>query len=167
MKIYVTVLLFCVPLLCSCVKDDEKVTFSDQEIAIAKYVEELEESSGKKYETYNDGVWRVILEEGDGSTFVDRGSKILIEYYISTFNRGQLEQIYTNIGNPGYSGDWVTVGNNSILSGLDIGIVGASLNERCYVIFSARHGFGNTQVGIIPKMTALQIEVVIKDIINN
>jgi hypothetical protein len=160
---YVVMLLFCVPLFFSCVKDDEKLTFSGQEEAIEKYVKALE----NRYEVYPEGVWRVIYEEGDGNTLVEYGSQVRIIFTISQFIPVGFVQIFTNKESSGGEGDWVIVGNNSILRGLDIGIIGASLNERCDLLFSARHGFGNIQVGIVPKMTPLSIEVIIKEIKNN
>jgi len=160
---YFVMLLFCIPLFCSCVKDDDKLTFSDQEAAIEKYVKALE----NRYEVYPEGVWRVIYEEGDGNTLVKHGSQVRIIFAISQFSPAGFVQIFTNKESSGGEGDWVTVGSNSILRGLDIGIIGSSLNERCDLLFSARHGFGNIQVGIVPKMTPLSIEVIIKEIKNN
>ena len=163
--IAVTILFFCIPLFYSCVKDDDRVTFSTQEASIDKYIQSLVESQNFRYEVY-DGVWRVVMEEGEGNIVVAQGSQIKIDYAIFKFESGQGEQ-YTNIESLGDGDDWLIVGNGNILKGLDIGLVGAKLNERCYIIFSARHGFGNTQVGIIPKMTPLLVEVWIKEIKDN
>jgi len=160
---YFIMLLFCILLFCSCVKDDDKLTFESQETDIDKYVKALEHRS----EVYPEGVWRVIYEEGDGNTLVEQGSQIRVGLELYQFGRGPEELFYTNKGNSGDGDEWVTVGNNSILRGLDIGLVGASLYEKCYIIFSSRHGFGNIQVGIVPKMKPLLIDVTIKEIKNN
>ena len=161
-KISVIMLFFCTLLLNSCVKDDEKVAFSEQEASIDTYVQSLSE----RYETY-DGVWRVVINEGSNDIFVTQGSQVRIDYSIFRFDRGIGQLIYTNRGASEGSDNWITIGDNAILSGLDIGIVGASLNEICHIIFSARYGFGNIQVGAVPKMSPLLVEVVIKEINTN
>ena len=143
----------------SCSKEEDKLVFSGQETSIQNYVE----SQNARYEAYGSGVWRIILEEGDPDILVARGSKIKIDYALYQFN-SRTEPIYTNKGTSTDDEDWLAVGHNELLEGLDIGIIGAGLNEKCQIMFSARYGFGNKQVGVIPKMTPLLIELIVKEI---
>jgi len=161
-EIFIVLLFLCIPLFGSCVKDDDKVNFSTQEATIDRYVQSL----SNRIELCDDGVWRVVIEEGDENALVTKGSKIKIDYSIFKFETGKGQQ-YTNMESSGDGDDWLTVGSGSILKGLDIGLVGARLDEICHIVFSARYGFGNSQVGIIPKMTPLLVEVRIKEIKDN
>ena len=163
-KFIAIVLIFC-GLFCvgSCVKGEENEKFLKQEEDIFEYVES---HSDLECVEYGGGVWRIIEQAGSGTDRVARGSKIRIDYslYIFSFSEEKGDPITTNID---ANGDWFTVGKQELIAGLDIGIVGAKLDEECEILFSARHGFGNKQIGVVPKMSPLLVRVKIKEIRND
>ena len=147
---------------------------SQQESAIDKFVETFTDSRV----VVEDGVWRVIMEEGVGTTEAAAGDSVRINYAAYIFNSGKGALYDTNVksvaNEAGLDMDfsvlqpkWVLVGRGKLLSGLDIGLISVKKGERCYIIFSSRHGFGNTQIGLVPKMSPLLIEVWIQDVKKN
>ena len=166
-KFITTVLIFC-GLVCvgSCVKGDENATYQQQEDEIFEYVEFNRDSDCIEYDG---GVWRIINQAGSGTDVVVRGSKVRIDYslHIFSLSGGIGDPIMTNIGVAGVDGEWFTIGKKELLAGLDIGIVGAKLNEECEILFSARHGYGNKQIGVVKKMSPLLVHVKIKEIRND
>ncbi|PKP05604.1 MAG: hypothetical protein CVU10_09625 [Bacteroidetes bacterium HGW-Bacteroidetes-5] len=165
-------LLFLIPL--SCAKEEQLNLMSQQESAIDKFVETLADSRV----VVEDGVWRVVMEEGSGSGEAVAGDSLKINYAAYIFNSGKGALYDTNIksvaNEAGLEMDfdfmqpkWVVVGKGKLLSGMDRGLISVKKGERCYVIFSARHGFGNTQIGLVPKMSPLLIEVWVLDVKKN
>jgi len=165
-------LLFLLPL--SCAKEEQLNLMSQQESAIDKFVKTLSDSRV----VVEDGVWRVIMEEGAGTAEAAAGDSVKINYASYIFNSGKGKLYDTNIKSvadgAGMEIDfdllqprWVLVGRGKLLSGLDRGLISVKRGERCYIIFSARHGFGNTQIGLIPKMSPLLIEVWVQDVKKN
>lgn len=161
-------------ILLSCAKEEQLNVMSQQESAIDKFVETLADSRV----VVEDGVWRVVMQEGSGSVEAVAGDSLKINYAAYIFNSGKGDLYDTNIksvaNEAGLEMDfdllqprWVVVGKGKLLSGLDRGLISVKKGERCYVIFSARHGFGNTQIGLVPKMSPLLVEVWVLDVKKN
>lgn len=172
LTLLIALILFFIPL--SCAKEEQLNLMSQQESAIDKYVNTLT-NSGVVVE---DGVWRVVMEEGSGTTEAVAGDSLLINYAAYIFNSGKGDLYDTNVksvaNEAGLEMDfdllqprWVVVGKGKLLTGMDRGLISVKKGERCYVIFSARHGFGNTQIGLVPKMSPLLIEVWVVDVKKN
>lgn len=60
----------------------------------------------------------------------------------------------------------VRLGDGNLLEGLRKGLLGVSEGEECYIIFSAKYGFGNMAVNAIPKMSSLIYHIWVLDIEN-
>lgn len=158
--------------LFSCAKEEQKTIMASQESEIEKYVKTL---TGKRVEV-NDGIWRVVIEEGTlEERSVKPGDSLWFDYAAYIFSSGKGTLFDTNIyeiaklSGAQLDFDYLVtrreiVGKGKLIAGLDRGVVGAKKGERCYVIFSARHGFGNTQIGLVPKMSPIILEVWVKDI---
>lgn len=168
----IALLIFLVPL--SCAKEEQLNLMSQQESAIDKFAETFADSRV----VVEDGVWRVVMEEGSGTTEAVAGDSLRINYAAYIFSSGKGALYDTNVksvaNEAGLELDfdllqprWVIVGRGKLLSGMDRGLISVKKGERCYVIFSARHGFGNTQIGLVPKMSPLLIEVWVLDVKKN
>lgn len=60
----------------------------------------------------------------------------------------------------------VRLSDGNLLEGLRKGLLGVSEGEECYIIFSAKYGFGNMTVNAIPKMSSLIYHIWVLDIEN-
>lgn len=168
----IVLIIILVPL--SCAKEEQLNLMSQQESAIDKYVKSLA-NSGVVVE---DGVWRVVMDEGSGTIEAVAGDSLQINYAAYIFNSGKGDLYDTNVksvaNEAGLEMDFdllqprlVVLGRGKLLSGMDRGLISVKKGERCYLIFSARHGFGNTQIGLVPKMSPLLIEVWVLDVKKN
>ncbi|MDD2584054.1 MAG: FKBP-type peptidyl-prolyl cis-trans isomerase [Bacteroidales bacterium] len=152
----------------SCAQQDLDNITTQQETEIEEYVKDL----GALEVVVNNGVWRAVMERGEEGeeNKVAKGDSIVFNYAGYVFRSGKGNLYDTNVFSLaetlGTTQDYNyfvpregIVGKGRLISGLDIGLIGAQVGERCYVIFSSRHGFGNIQTGMIPKMSPLLIEV--------
>lgn len=163
-------------LVISCTQQDIDNTTTQQETQIEKYVQSLT----IKNVVVNNGVWRVVIEQGNEGVGkeVSKGDSIVYNYAAYLFSSGKGLLYDTNVRDlakalgTGHDYSYFiprkgVVGKGMLLSGIDIGLIGAKEGERCYLIFSARHGFGNVQIGMIPKMSPLLIEVWVREVKKN
>lgn len=170
-KIYLLILL---SLSLSCTKEELLNQMTEQEKLIEKYTSTLQSEEV----VINDGVWRAVLEEGSGSYSAKAGDSVIFNYSAYIFSNGKGKVFDTNIKSvakeAGLGMDQVflkprakVVGRGELLPGLDRGLIGVKKGEKCYLIFSSRHGFGNKQIGMVPKMSPLIYEVWIVDVKQN
>ena len=148
-------------ILASCAKSQKETTLTSQEIAIDSYVSSYVEENPDSRFVVNGGSWRLVLEEGDGTILVERGDyvRMVSSYYIFSSGKG-LNFVPENEA-------WFTIGNSELLKGVEMGITGAGAGEKCQIIFSAQYGFGDEQVGIVPAMSPIIVEILIKEIEKN
>lgn len=169
-------LVFFSIIVVSCTQQDIDNATTLQETQIESYIKNL----GAKDVVVNNGVWRAVMDQGKegAENQVSMGDSIVYDYAGYLFSSGKGYLYDTNVLNlaeasgTGYDYSYFVpkkgvAGKGKLISGLDIGLIGAKVGERCYVIFSARHGFGNVQTGMIPKMSPLLIEVWILEVKKN
>ncbi len=170
-RIYLLILLFAIV---SCTKEELLKQMTEQEKLIEKYASTLQSEEV----VVNDGVWRVVLEEGSGSYSAKAGDSVIFNYSAFIFSSGKGKIFDTSIKSvakeAGLGMDQIflkprgkVVGIGELLPGLDRGLVGVKKGEKCYLLFSSRHGFGNKQIGMVPKMSPLIYEVWITDVKQN
>jgi FKBP-type peptidyl-prolyl cis-trans isomerase 2 len=103
----------------------------------------------------------------------EAGDSLVFDYAAYVFQSGKgmffatsLPDLAESMGvsrDPGeYVPQEIVLGRDKIVSGLEKGLSGVKEGEHCYVIFSARHGFGNTHTGVVPELSALMYEVWVK-----
>ena len=163
-------MILCVAVLfaAGCDKEDRKNTYASQEAAIDSYVSSL---SSDYTVVYNGGVVRVILEEGSGAA-LSSGDSLLFHYSGYVFNHGKGTLFATNDLEVAEATGFVTdgepfrvkFGHSAMVKGLEKGLEGVREGERCYVIFSARYGYGNQIMSTLPKLTPLLFEMKIDQI---
>lgn len=166
-------LILCIAALLAicCDKEDRKNTYANQEALIDSYVSSL---SSDYTAVYNEGVVRVILEEGAG-TEAANGDSIYFHYSGYVFSRGKGALFATNDEEVAEEAGFVTdgkafgtkLGHSALVEGLKKGLEGVKTGERCYIIFSARYGYGNQTMNTLPKLTPLLFEMKIEKIVKN
>ncbi len=105
---------------------------------------------------FNEGVNRIVLEEGDSTHFAAPGDLVNFSYVGYQFNG--------NIGGAFTSGDAIHIlGQGEMIKGLELGIVGMCPGEKSYIVFSCKYGYDKTVAGI-GRDQALLFEVLMNDI---
>ncbi|MBO4417703.1 MAG: FKBP-type peptidyl-prolyl cis-trans isomerase [Bacteroidales bacterium] len=105
---------------------------------------------------FNEGVNRIVLEEGDSTHFAVAGDLVNFSYVGYQFNG--------NIGGAFTSGDAIHIlGQGEMIKGLELGISGMCPGEKSYIVFSCKYGYDKTVAGI-GRDQALLFEVLMNDI---
>ena len=105
---------------------------------------------------FNDGVNRIVLEEGDSTHFATRGDLVNFSYVGYQFS-GSIGAAFT-------SGDAIHIlGQGEMIKGLELGIAGMCPGEKSYIVFSCKYGYDKTVAGI-GRDQALLFEVLMNDI---
>jgi len=134
---------------------------SDKELTLVSQEESIENYIVSNYPendiVRSNGANRVILTEGYDVKSVAKGDSVslLIEGY--TFESAPSKLFLQDSIK-------VAVEKDQLVQGLYDGLLGAELYEQSLIIFSAKYGYYDDQVGIIPSMTALLYNVLITDI---
>lgn len=126
------------------VSQDEKITkFIESKYAESKVV-------------FNNGVNRIVLEEGDGSCFAAPGDLVDFTYVGYPFSG--------SIGSPFTRGDMQAhLSRDEMISGLVYGMEGMCPGEKAYIIFSCKYGYDKPVAGV-GRDQALVFEVFMNDI---
>ena len=186
-----TAVLICLLLVffVACTKQDQESQLAQQEKNIDSFIQGLIKSDTTTVVVYLPNSVRVILHHGLGDPRVSdettipgdvvaQGDRVSFDYvgYVFSGSSGKGMLFATNLIEEAEDAKWVlsawppdygnnVVGEGYYIPGLDAGLTGMYLGEHAYIVFSARHGFGNTEMGIIPKMSPLLFEVQITEII--
>ncbi len=183
--LFITGMVAMVLFFTGCGKQEEDLRLNEQEVSIEAYVEGLDEESYIEVVVAN-GVWRIVLDYGAndeepvettiGSAIgAETGDSLFFDYAAYVFEGGRgmffdtsLPDLAESMGLSRDPSEFVpmeiALGRGEVISGLDKGLAGVKEGEHCYVIFSARHGFGNTQTGLVPELSALMYEVWVKKV---
>ena len=146
-------LALCFALSCESEKALELV---NQEGAIDKYIT-------SKYAdntiVRNDGANRVILTAGSGAELA-AGDTIDMQLDGFVFSSGPGTQFLSeNVRS--------VVGKGKLLKGLDSGLIGVQAGETCVILFSAKYGYYDETVGVVPAMSPLLFTVTVNDIVKS
>jgi hypothetical protein len=166
--------IFLMSIVASCSKQEFETLMVNQGM-------ELENFAGSHPDSlvvFQNGVWRIILEKGNEDVVAEAGDSLFFDYAAYTFSSGPGLLFDTNILEKAegaalghdlnyYATRGTLVGRGKLVAGLDRGLVGAAVGEKCYVAFTARHGFGDVQIGMVPKSSPLIYEVWVKDVKKN
>lgn len=139
-------------LLLSC-ESQKATTIATQESSIDKYIQ----NSHAERDVYRiEGSNRIVLTYGERDTIVVGDTATLA---LQGF-------IFTSSPSTQFCEDTVSavIGSGYLVSGLDNGLRGALLGEECYVIFSAKYGFYDKAVGMVPAMSALSYKVTVLNV---
>lgn len=138
----------------ACTLNDKLALCVTQEEAIEKYI--AEKFADSTVTVTESGISRILMVPGSGAT-AKPGDSVIVLYQGYTFNNGPKTQFTEGITK-------TKLGDGLLIKGLDEGIVGMSLSEEAYILFSARNGFFNESVGAVAPMTPLIYYVKLEDI---
>lgn len=168
-------LLGFINLFTSCAKQDREIIIAQQIKDIETFA--MSAANSSKRLVLNNGSTRLVISEGAGDTLAV-GDSVVFDYagYIFQSGLGTLfdtnvesisDVLGINIYNRGFDCGESIVGRGKLIKGLDLGFIGAKIGEQSYIVFPANLGFDNTNIGLVPKMSALIYEVWIKEIKKN
>lgn len=147
--------------LCSCEKQDRENTYLSQEKNIDSYITAM----GNTYRVVrNNGSNRVVIKEGGALDSLERGDSLYFYYSGYVFAGGKGERFATNLEDEPKK---IKYGADGLISGLHNGLAGVREGENCYIIFSAKYGFGNKIVFNLPKLTPLFYEITVEKLVKN
>mgnify|MGYP001023972695 CR=1 FL=1 len=158
-------------LITSCAKQEFNSLLFTQEQQIESYVADFESS----LVTVNGGVWRITIEQETGAVVAAEGDSVYFDYIAHLFSFGKGKVFDTSLSQVGeeaglghdanyYVPLGIKMGDRSLIEGLNRGLEGVAEGGNYYILFSARHGFGNVQTAIVPKASPLIFEVWIRKV---
>lgn len=158
--------------VCFCTKQDLEMQLTKQEKDIDAFINKLTRDTV----IYRMAASRVVLQSGAGDTLAAGDS---VRFYYAAY-------IFSSSGTSGTLfaahppdtlelkwplSEWPddygsnTVGTGYYFSGLDAGLIGMQAKEHAYILCTSKYGFGNSQMGVIPKMSPLLFELWIDRIV--
>ena len=170
----------------SCIKEQLETTYNKQEEQIDKYInsnmvvtDELGETDTLRV-VRNAGSNRLVLTEGSGEELAADG---YVSFYYAgySFNGNNVSASnlfatnrYETASESGWKGDEsdyvlyeVSLAESDFIPGLKNGLLGVKAGEQCEIMFSAKYGFGNKALGIIPANTALLYKIWVVGVTND
>ena len=169
----------------SCVKTQLETTYNKQEDQIDQYitrnsvVSNAEGGSDTLRVVRNNGSNRIVIKEGVGEELARDG-------YVSFYYAGYTFSGSVNASNlfttnrqetsseSGWDSDEaeykiyeISLKDTELIPGLKYGLEGVKAGEECEILFSAKYGFGNKTLGIIPAKTALLYKIWVVGVTND
>lgn len=141
--------------LVSC-ESEKALELVNQEAAIDKYIT-------AKYAdntiVRNDGANRVVITAGSGAELA-AGDTVQMQLDGYVFSNGPGTQFLSeNIR--------TVVGKGKLLKGLDLGLIGVQAGEASVILFSAKYGYYDETVGVVPPMSPLLFTVTVNQIVKS
>ena len=195
-SILIFTLIICC-LASSCVKEKLETIYQKQESQIDSYLSKnntakrdstiIYEDGTKKDTTwteelqivYNRGAARLVKKKGSGPKLAADGA---VSFYYAgyTFNgsfsasnlfvtnhQATAEQAGWNLTDADYQIYEISMNDAKLTQGLRDGLLGVKAGEECEIVFSAKYGFGNKPLGMIPAKTALLYKIWVVGVTND
>lgn len=156
MKLFRHILLLLSALALVSCESEKALELVNQEAAIDKYIT-------AKYAdntiVRNDGANRVVVTAGTGAELA-AGDTVRMQLDGYVFSNGPGTQFLSeNIR--------TVVGKGKLLKGLDLGLIGVQAGESSVILFSAKYGYYDESVGVVPSMSPLLFTVVVNEIVKS
>lgn len=156
-------------LFSNCTKQDRENNIINQESSIDKYLNDISSHEIIR----NGGSNRAVIDLGKEGTAAAAGDSLYIRYAGYIFSNGKGDLFVTNDPEVAKSKNFpmqesplgIKLGKTNLVKGLELGLSGVKEGEHCYIVFSAKYGFDNTTVGIVPKLSPLFYEVWVDKVI--
>lgn len=145
--------------------------YQRQATNISNFVNRVLKDSLDSYATYLNGTTRITLQEGQGVT-LEEGDTITFTFAGYKFSNGiQTSNLFdsndsTWIRNAGWKRSTAEMQAFKLpftsayfMNGLMLGLKGVQGGERCTVLFTGEHGFGERPVGVVGSYSALAYRV--------
>ena len=156
MKRFRPILLALFALVLASCESEKALELVNQEAAIDKYIT-------AKYAdntiVRNDGANRVVITAGSGAELA-AGDTVQMQLNGYVFSNGPGTQFLSeNVRS--------VVGKGKLLKGLDSGLIGAQVGEESVILFSAKYGYYDESVGVVPPMSPLLFTVTVQQIVKS
>ncbi len=156
----------------SCEKQDRENTYISQEGMIDSYISSLDDSYRVMRQN---GANRVVVREGSSRDSLRLGDSVYFYYSGYQFSRGKGAFFATNDAETAEANGVVVsgepfklrYGSDALIKGLHEGMAGVREGENCYIIFSAKYGYGNEIMFNLPKLTPLFFDIKVEKVIKN
>ena len=177
-------IMICI-LATSCIKEQLETVYNKQEEQIDKYitsnmvVKDEDGISDTLNVVRNAGSNRLVLKEGTGEELTKEG---YVSFYYAgyTFNgsvsssnlftTNRLEnaiEVGWNAEESEYTLYEINLKDADLIPGLKYGLEGVKAGEECEILFSAKYGYGNKPLGMIPAKTALLFKIWVVGVTND
>ena len=157
----------------SCTKESVKTMYSTQEKWIESFINSQTSSNEDAYVVSNKGSQRVVVATGEGEELSENGtiSFYYAGYVLKSSSISSSNLFATNKEEIATAASWNTSSEDrfdiltlnlseaDLVEGLKNGLVGVKGGEECYILFSAKYGFGKKPLGTIPANAALAYHI--------
>ena len=169
----------------ACTSQSLETTYATLEESIDRYIASHFSDSVAYTIHRNAGSNRVTVNPSDSAGFeipsdtLMAGGTVVFDYALDLFGNSfppQDMRAATTEELAGQGGIWgdsttfvpvtVNLSDKHLLPGLRNGLLGVYAGEECYILFSAKYGFGNKEINAIPKMSSLMYHVWVHSIEN-
>lgn len=169
----------------SCVKEQLETVYNKQEEQIDKYIDKAMLTTDELGNpdtlrvVRNGGSNRLVRKEGVGEELAKDG---YVSFYYAgyTFNGSvsSSNMFSTNRLESAIEVGWsaeeseytlyeIGLKDADLIPGLKYGLEGVKAGEECEIVFSAKYGFGNKPLGMIPAKTALLYKIWVVGVTND
>ena len=157
----------------SCTKESVKTMYSKQEEWIESFIGAQTSANEDAYVVSNKGSQRVVVSKGEGQELAENGtiSFYYAGYVLKSSSISSSNLFATNKEEIATASSWNTSAEDrfdimtlnlseaDLVEGLKNGLVGVKGGEECYILFSAKYGFGKRALGTIPANAALAYHI--------
>jgi len=164
----------------SCTSEADDSISANQETYIESITSSLLSTYDEAYAVNNNGSTRVVISPGSGDSLSTTGMVAFYyaAYYLTTSSISSSNMFYTNSEDIAESVSWsvsdstifqvytTKADNEELVEGLRNGLLGVKSGEECYIMFSAKYGYGKHQNGTIPANSALAYHVWVEGVQN-
>lgn len=169
----------------SCLKTQLETTYNKQEDQIDQYitknmvVKNEEGGSDTLRVVRNGGSNRLVLKEGTGEELAGDGyvsfyyagytfsGSVSAANMFTTNRKASAEEAGWQTGEGDFELYEINFKDSGFTEGLQKGLTGVRAGEECEILFSAKYGFGNKALGIIPAKTALLYRIWVVGVTND
>lgn len=166
--------------LCSCGKSESEESDEVAAANIATFVSGQMSADSSRTVTYNKGVVRLTLVAGRGEKLA-KGGRLTFYYAGYTFPSTGISAsnlFATNMSSVASESGWslsgddaflpveATLGDGSLLKGLELGLEGVREGEECQILFVSEYGYGKHGYGTVSANTALAYRVTVEGVEN-
>lgn len=153
LTIFILAILTAVALPVAC-STEKQTALLQQEENIDKYIKaQYSECEVVR----NGGSNRVIVTPGEGQPVVAAGDSVYVTLEGRVFNSSPGVVFFSDELK-------VKVSRDDLMTGLYNGLVGMTRGEEAYIFFSAKYGFDDNIIGVVPSLSAIMFHVNVRDI---
>lgn len=170
------------PGIWSCSKQSLQTTYDKQTTYIENFVAARMKEDPEATLVRNGGAYRVTLHDTEDPTrdSLKAGGKVSLYYACFTLTSASLSSsnlVATNFKTIASQAKWdlsdesrfkldtLTL-DNTLVPGLRDGLAGVQPGDEAYILFTGKYGFGNSEKGTIPALSALVYYILTDEIFN-